>query len=123
MNEFPEINVQEQAITEFVGEIINRFMDISLRTFVYDLHEKKEMMSFPETADEKVRFQEFLVGRFYKKSDVIEFFCDYPVLARLCAETIEFQLENFRELLQAIVESKEELAQIFQVVLPVEVKG
>ncbi|MBP2100575.1 type 2 lanthipeptide synthetase LanM [Enterococcus rivorum] len=123
LNEFPEINVQEQAITEFVGEIINRFMDISLRTFVYDLHEKKEMMSFPETADEKVRFQEFLVGRFYKKSDVIEFFCDYPVLARLCAETIEFQLENFRELLQAIVESKEELAQIFQVVLPVEVKG
>lgn len=120
---FPEISVQDQAVTEFVGEIINRFMDIGLRTFVYDLHEKKEKMSFPEKTDEKARFQQFLVERFYKKSDVIDFFCDYPVLARLCAETIEFQLANFRELLQAIDQSKNELAQTFQVALPVEVIG
>lgn len=121
MKHFPEIEVLEEAIAAFVGEIINGFMDISLRTFVYDLHEKKEALKFPEGADEKERFKAFLHHRFYKKSDVIAFFCDYPVLTRLCAETIQFQLTNFKEMVQAIAESKSELAKVFQINAPIKI--
>lgn len=120
---FPDVNVQKQARANFVGEVINVFMDLGLRTFVYDLHEKKEKMVFPADADEKTRFQQFLAKRFYKKADTIDFFSEYPVLTRLFGETIAFQLDNFRALLQAISESNQELVQTFQVALPLEIKG
>lgn len=121
--DFPTIQVQASARTDYVGEVINRFMDIGLRTFVYDLHAEKEKLSLSESMDEKEGFQRYLIARFDTKEKVLDFFDCYPVLARLYAETIAFQLINFRELMEAIAESETELNHVFQVEKPISLTG
>lgn len=121
--DFPTIQVQATAMTDYIGEVINRFMDIGLRTFVYDLHAEKEKMSISESMDEKAGFQQYLIARFNTQEKLLEFFDHYPVLTRLYAETIEFQLINFRELLEAVTESELELNQVFQVEKPICLTG
>lgn len=121
--EFPKIQVEKTALDEYIGEVINRFMDIGLRTFVYDLHVEKDKLSFSETTDEKEGFREYLSVRFDTQKKLVAFFDHYPVLTRLYAETIEFQLSNFRELLQALAESETDLAQVFQVESPICLTG
>ncbi|MTD38403.1 type 2 lantipeptide synthetase LanM [Erwinia sp. CPCC 100877] len=115
---FPEIQVTEQALQDYVGEVINRFMDIGLRTFVYDLHAEKEKLHLPSGMDEKVAFIKYLQARFDTREKVSAFFYQYPVLTRLFAETIAFQLTNFTELLQALSESAAELANVFGIEQP-----
>ncbi|MBO0474276.1 type 2 lantipeptide synthetase LanM [Enterococcus ureasiticus] len=117
--DFPTIQVKETATADFVGEVINRFMDIGLRTFVYDLHVEKEKMSISESMDEKEGFQQYVKARFDTQKKLLEFFDHYPVLTRLYAETIDFQLINFRELMEAITESETELNKVFQVENPI----
>ncbi|WP_086315599.1 hypothetical protein A5821_003099 [Enterococcus sp. 7F3_DIV0205] len=121
--DFPTLQIQATAMENFIGEVINRFMDIGLRTFVYDLHVEKEKLSFSESLDEKEGFKEYLIARFDTREKLLDFFDQYPVLMRLYAETIDFQLTNFRELLQALAESETELNQIFQVELPLSLSG
>ncbi|MBO0467141.1 type 2 lantipeptide synthetase LanM [Enterococcus plantarum] len=121
--DFPSIQVQVTAMADYIGEIINRFMDIGLRTFVYDLHVEKEKMSVLTSMDEKEGFQRYLIARFDKKEKLISFFDQYPVLTRLYAETIDFQLTNFRELMSALAESETELNQVFQVEKPISLTG
>lgn len=121
--DFPEVQVQESALTDYIGEVINRFMDIGLRTFVYDLHVEKEQLSFSEALDDKEGFQHYLMARFDTQEKLVEFFDHYPVLTRLYAETIDFQLINFRELMQALFESGSELNRVFQVEQPISLTG
>ncbi|MFK4567625.1 type 2 lanthipeptide synthetase LanM [Enterococcus sp. UD-01] len=118
IKDFPEIIVTEQALQDYVGEVINRFMDIGLRTFVYDLHVEKEALDLSVDLDEKVAFTKYLQARFDTKEKVSAFFYQYPVLTRLFAETIAFQLTNFTELLRALCESKEELTEVFGIEQP-----
>ncbi|MHC5227712.1 type 2 lanthipeptide synthetase LanM family protein [Enterococcus sp. LJL99] len=119
ISEFPALTVHSHAVQEYLGECVNRFIDIGLRTFVYDLHVEKEKMVFSEVLDEKEGFHQYLAERFDTKEKLILFYTTYPVLTRLLAETIEFQTTNFRELLQAIAESERDLQQILQVSLPI----
>lgn len=121
--EFPTIIVQTTAMTEYLGEVINRFMDIGLRTFVYDLHVEKEKLPFSESLDEKEGFRQYLITRFDSQEKLVAFFDQYPVLTRLYAETVDFQLANFRELLHALAESETELNQVFQVEKPICLTG
>ncbi|MGX7245660.1 type 2 lanthipeptide synthetase LanM [Enterococcus quebecensis] len=119
ITKFPRVQVQETALSIYVGEVINRCMDIGLRTFVYDLHVEKEKMLLSESVDEKEGFRQYLVSRFSSRDKLVEFFNQYPVLTRLYAETINFQLVNFQELVQAIAESEQELKQVFKIETPV----
>lgn len=121
VKKFPELALGTEAIESYVRETINRFMDLGLRTFVYDLHEKKELLEF-SSEDEKERFREYLKASFFDKAGIVSFFTNYPVLARLYAQTIQFQLTNFTELLQALTASAQELADIFEISLPLTIK-
>lgn len=111
---FPTVTIAERALSNYIEEGINRFLDISLRTFVYDLHEQKEHMTFVGE-DEKERFGEYLMQRFYKKDDLVQFFYSFPVLTRMLAEIMSYQLTNFRALLKALTESKAELRHTFDI--------
>jgi type 2 lantibiotic biosynthesis protein LanM len=122
-NEFPALKVQDSAMMDYVGEVINRFMDIGLRTFVYDLHVTKEKLELEADLDEKAAFQNYLMIRFDSREKVADFFAQYPVLTRLYAEMIGFQLVNFEELLQALDESQQELNEVFKVTLPLSLTG
>lgn len=119
--EFPNLMIDITAVTEYIGECINRYIDIGLRTFVYDLHVEKEKLNFSESMDEKEGFQYYILERFNTKEKLEGFFDSYPVLTRLLAEIIDFQLVNFQELLQALSESENDLQQILQVNLPVHI--
>ncbi|WP_430598076.1 type 2 lanthipeptide synthetase LanM [Enterococcus sp. AZ177] len=117
--EFPTIQVEKTALDDYIGEVINRFMDIGLRTFVYDLHVEKDKLTFTEMINEKEGFRQYLRERFDNQKKLVAFFDYYPVLTRLYAETIEFQLVNFRELLQALTDSETDLTDVFQVESPI----
>ncbi|WP_207695703.1 hypothetical protein DOK67_0001599 [Enterococcus sp. DIV0212c] len=119
LTKYPTIQVRETAINDFVEEIINRFMEIGLRTLVYDLHVEKETMHFSESMNEKEEFQQYLVNRFDTKQKLAVFFTQYPVVTRLYAEIIHFQLANFEALIQAITESETELSQLFKIDTPI----
>ncbi|EOI00262.1 type 2 lantibiotic biosynthesis protein LanM [Enterococcus haemoperoxidus ATCC BAA-382] len=121
--EFPTLKIHPTALADYIGEVINRFMDIGLRTFVYDLHVEKEKISFSESLDEKEGFKQYLINRFDTREKLIDFFDHYPVLTRLYAETIDFQLANFRELMQALAETETDLNQVFQVERPICLTG
>lgn len=121
--EFPMIQVQTTAVSDYVEELINQCLDIGLRTFVYDLHVEKEKIPLSESTDEKTGFRRYLMTRFNTKDKLNEFFDQYPVLTRLYAEIIHFQLVNFRELIQALAESENELNQVFQVGRPINLTG
>lgn len=123
LKEFSEVEVQASAMMDYVGEVINRFMDIGLRTYVYDLHVTKEKLEIEPELDEKKAFQKYLISRFDSKEKVADFFAHYPVLARLYAETISFQLVNFKELMEALDESQDELNDIFKLRLPLSLTG
>lgn len=62
--EFPTIQVEKTALDDYIGEVINRFMDIGLRTFVYDLHVEKDKLTFTEMINEKEGFRQYLRERF-----------------------------------------------------------
>lgn len=109
IQQFPEISISNEASMEYLGEVINRLMEIGLRTFVYDLHAEKDKIFGMNDLDERTGFKKYLHHRFDAKEKVVVFFTQYPVLTRLYAEIIDFQLTNFKELLQALKESQEEL--------------
>lgn len=115
IQQFPEISISFDAATEYLGEVINRLMEIGLRTFVYDLHAEKEKISGIDDLDERTGFKKYLHHRFDTKEKVEAFFNQYPVLTRLYAEIIDFQLTNFKELLQALKESQKELMALLSV--------
>lgn len=119
--EFPNLVIEISAVSEYIGECINRHVDIGLRTFVYDLHVEKEKMNFSESMDEKEGFQYYILERFDTKEKLERFFDLYPVLTRLLAETIGFQLTNFQALLHALSDSETELQQRLQINLPIHV--
>ena len=119
LTEFPALNVAISAVSEYIGECINRYVDIALRTFVYDLHAEKEKMNFSESMNENEQFQYYISKRFDTKEKLEVFFASYPVLTRLLAETMSFQLTNFRDLLQALSESELDLHQTLKVNLPI----
>ncbi|EOL49314.1 type 2 lanthipeptide synthetase LanM [Enterococcus caccae] len=123
ITEFPMLQIQATAMEDFIAEVINRFMDIGLRTFVYDLHVEKDKMALSESLDEKEGFRQYLITRFNTREKLVDFFDQYPVLTRIYAETIDFQLINFRELMQALAESETELNQVFQVARPLCLTG
>lgn len=114
LKDFPAVVITEQALSNYIEEGINRFLGISLRTFVYDLHDQKPHMSFVGE-DEKERFREYLIQRFYEKEDLYQFFYSFPVVTRMLAEFIGYQIDNFRALLTALTESKEELQATFAI--------
>lgn len=116
---FPDLTIEISAVSEYIGECINRYIDIGLRTFVYDLHVAKEKIDFSESMDEKEGFQYYILERFDTKEKLECFFDSYPVLTRLLAETIDFQLTNFKKLLQALSDSATELQQILQINNPI----
>ncbi|WP_321385834.1 type 2 lanthipeptide synthetase LanM [uncultured Enterococcus sp.] len=110
--DFPTVIITEQALSNYIEEGINRFLDISLRTFVYDLHNQKQGLVLTGE-DEKERFREYLTHRFYEKENLFQFFYSFPVLTRMLAEIMGYQIANFRSLLTALAESKTELQQNF----------
>lgn len=112
--DFPTVSIAEQALSNYIEEGINRFLDISLRTFVYDLHDQKQYMTL-KGEDEKERFREYLIYRFYNKESLYQFFYSFPVLTRMLAEIMSYQLTNFQALLSALAESKEELQKTFHI--------
>lgn len=120
---YPTLQIKTSAVADYVSEIINRLMDIGLKTFVYDLHAKKEHIRIAESLNEQEAFQHYLMARFDTKEKLQVFFSEYPVLTRLYAETIIFQIQNFTELLQALEESQKELHSQFQLSLPICLTG
>lgn len=120
---YPKLQIKTSALTDYVSEVINRLMDIGLKTFVYDLHAKKEEVRIPESVNDQEAFQQYLIARFGTKKKLQTFFSEYPVLTRLYAETIIFQIKNFTELLEALEESQNELHNQFQLELPLCVTG
>lgn len=123
LTNYPTISVQSSGIIDYVDEVMNRMLDIGMRTFVYDLHAEKEKMNLGTSADEKADFQQYLLNRFGSTEKLIEFFCQYPVLTRLYAELIHFQIKNFTDLVQALFETEPELHQVFGIEKPICLTG
>ena len=89
-------------------------LTISMKVLVADMHTQKQMKKFMGcTAEERFAF--YLNLRFGNRENVKKFFCKYPVLARILATRISFQLKNLESFLHALFESKEKIYDVFGV--------
>jgi type 2 lantibiotic biosynthesis protein LanM len=112
VRQYKSVDISKDALSEFVANAVNSFQQMGMKTFIYDMHARKEEMEFRGT-DDKDRFQEFLMKSFADSEGVGAFLNTYPALARIYAETIQFYADNFRELIEALDKEKQALSRVF----------
>lgn len=112
LKKHPTVVLTDEAIDEYIQNVLETLMDVALRTFVYDLHLHKEENALRGN-DEHERFHHYLTMRFETKEKIGGFLSDYPAMTRLLAEVIHFQVDNFNEMVLAVEAEKEILIKLF----------
>jgi len=99
-----------QGIEKIIAQIVEEFLNISMKTMVNDLHIlKDDKLLIGNTSEE--RFLSYLSQRFGSKKFCKDFFNEYPVLARLLVERVQFHIQNCKIFVDAMNESEQELEQ------------
>lgn len=100
--------IDESVIKSVSNQFTTEAMSLSIKTLIYD---QEEQLSFDDQKD--MHTADYICLRFSSKDKYIEFFNDYPVLARLLAIRVKFAYDNFENMIHSIESSKEECKRVF----------
>lgn len=119
--EHQKIKLSKDCSISLKEQLVSDLMSIAKRTLVWDLHDVKTRMLL-EAADSTAEFDLYIQTRFHSSMTTEIFFLEYPTLARLLAERLTFALENFKLLIQALMESSSRLEGMFGISQPFQIE-
>lgn len=100
--------IDESVIESVSNQFTTEAMSLSIKTLIYD---QEEQSSFDDQKD--INTADYICLRFSTKDKYIDFFNDYPVLARLLAIRVKFAYDNFENMIYSLENSREDCKRVF----------
>ncbi|MGQ4286372.1 type 2 lanthipeptide synthetase LanM [Bacillus thuringiensis] len=107
-----QIQVTSHVLSLIEDAYYQELMTLAAKTFVHDLHDRKQKQSFSGVTSEE-RFVSYLEERFGKEENVLSFLCEYPTLTKLLTYRTQFFVQNMKRFFQHITDQREKISQVF----------
>lgn len=114
---YNNIKLSNACIRMLEEDLYVDLFSISKRTLVWDVHDIIERRALHRSAPDE-EFQVYLFQRFSNAQLTELFFLEYPTLARILAERLQFRLNNFHILIESLSAECNNLNDVFKISPP-----
>ncbi|UVJ30095.1 type 2 lanthipeptide synthetase LanM [Staphylococcus aureus] len=95
MNGCNNIDIDEKVIDSFIENHLIEMFNITGKVLAWELEKYKQ----ENINEEPLIFESFIKNTFFSKESFIEFYTEYPVIARVCMVRTNYLIKNFTDLL------------------------
>ncbi|HDH4816020.1 TPA: hypothetical protein PI314_002805, partial [Staphylococcus aureus] len=95
MNGCNNIDIDEKVIDSFIENHLIEMFNITGKVLAWELEKYKQ----ENINEEPLIFESFIKNKFFSKESFIEFYTEYPVIARVCMVRTNYLIKNFTDLL------------------------